>query len=128
MNARMGFRVLALSLASLSGVAVLLWGVLWVQLLVLFPPEHVYVSAASPDGSEIAHFSVKYQGIHRWIPTDIEPHRYVTVVGTRHGEILVRETEHHGTVQDTFAELARKHAPWAVEPIKSLDWSTSRSG
>lgn len=125
MNVRTGFRVLILSLASLSGVAVLLWGFLWVQLLVLFPPEHVYLSAASPDGSEIAHFSVKYQGIHPWIPTDIEPHRYVTVVGTQHGEILVRETEHHGAVQDTFAVLASKHAPWAVEPITSLEWEPS---
>jgi hypothetical protein len=125
MNGRTGLRVLLLGLASLSGLVVLLWGLLWVQLLTRFPPEHVYVSAASPDGTRIAHFSVKYQGTHPWIPTDIEPHRYVTVVGTRHGEILVRETEHHGTVKDTFAELASKHAPWAVEPVASLEWEPS---
>ena len=112
-------------LASLFGAVILLWGFLWVQLLVRFPPEHVYLSATSPDGTEIAHFSVKYQGLHPWVPTDIEPHCYVTVVGTRHGEILARETEYHGTLENTFAELAKKHAPWAVDPIIALEWENS---
>jgi hypothetical protein len=125
MNSRIAIRVLLLSLASLFGVVILLWGSLWVQLLAHFPPEHVYLSATSPDGTEIAHFSVKYQGIHPWFPTDIEPYRYVTVVGTKHGEILVRETEYHGTIKNTFAELAKKHAPWAVDPIMSLEWEMS---
>lgn len=118
-------KTILLSFASLLGVLILLWGLLWVQLLVRFPPEYVYLSATSPDGSEIAHFSVRYQGIHPWFPTDIEPHSYVTVVGTGHGEILVRETENHGAIKNTFAELAKKHAPWAVDSVVSLEWETS---
>jgi hypothetical protein len=114
-----------LGLACICGIVILLWGALWIQLLFCFPPEHVYLSATSPDGTQIAHFSVKYQGIHPWIPTDIEPHCYVTVVGTTHGEILVRETEYHGSVKNSFAELAKKHAPWAVDPIASLEWTAS---
>ncbi|MDY7079203.1 MAG: hypothetical protein SXV54_19995 [Chloroflexota bacterium] len=123
---RKAINVVLLSLVSLFGVVILLWGFLWVQLLVLFPPEHVYLSATSPDGTKVAHFSVKYRGcLHPRVPTDIEPHCYVTVVGTRHGEIIVRETEHRGTLENTFAELAKKHAPWAVDPIISLEWENS---
>jgi len=118
--------IVLLSLLSLFIMVILLWGFLWVQLLVRFPPEYVYLSATSPDGTEIAHFSVKYQGcLHPWIPTDIEPHCYVTVVGTRHGEIIARETESHSTLENTFAELAKKHAPWAVDQIIALEWENS---
>lgn len=125
MNSRIAIRVLLLSLASLFSAVILLWGFLWAQLLVHYPPEHVYLSATSPDGTEIAHFSLKYQGIHSWFPIDIEPYCYVTVVGTKHGEILVRETEYHGTIKNTFAELAIKFVPWAVDPIIHLEWETS---
>jgi hypothetical protein len=124
MNYGKTIRVILLGLTSLFGVVILVWGFLWVQLLIHFPPEYVYLSATSPDGTAIAHFSVKYQGIHPWFPTDIEPHGYVTVVGTKHGEPLVRETEYHGTIKSTFSELAKKYAPWAVDQINSLKWET----
>ncbi len=123
---RKAINVVLLSLVSLFGIVILLWGFPWVQLLVRFPPEHVYLSAASPDGTEIAYFSVKYQDcLNPWVPTDIEPHCYVTVVGTRPGEIIVRETEYHGTLENTFTELGKKYAPWAVDPIISLEWENS---
>jgi hypothetical protein len=125
MNRSKVFRVALMSLATLVGLLVLLWGLLWVQLLVVFPPEHVYLSAESPDGTQIALFSIKYQGIHPWFPTDIEPRAYITVVETRHGSTVLRETECHGTVKNSFAELARQHAPWATDQVMSLKWATS---
>ena len=119
------FRNLLMGLATLFGLLVLLWGLMWVQLLVVFPPEHVYQSAESPDGTQIALFSIKYQGVQPWVPTDIEPHAYITVLETRHGSTVLRETEYHGTVKDSFAELARQHAPWATDQVMSLKWPTS---
>ena len=125
MNKSRVFRIVLMSLATLVGLLVLLWGLLWVQLLVVFPPEHVYLSAESPDGTQIALFSIKYQGVHPWFPTDIEPRAYITVVETRHGSNVLRETEYHGTVKNSFAELARQYAPWATDQVMSLKWATS---
>ncbi len=100
----------------------LLWIKLWIQLNTLWPPEHVYVAEVSPDGNKVALFSIKYQGLTSWLPTDVEPHCYVTIVDTQRGTVLLRETEHHGDVNSSFTELAKKHAPWAVEALNSSAW------
>jgi hypothetical protein len=55
----------------------------------------------------------------------IEPYCYGTVVGTGHGEVLLRETECHGTIKNTFAELAKRYAPWAADRIASFKWEMS---
>jgi len=88
MNSKKLTKVILFSAAFLACAMILIWILLWVQLLTHFPPEHVYVEALSPDGSKIARFSVKYQGIHPWFPTDIEPYCYVTIVDTERGGIL----------------------------------------
>jgi hypothetical protein len=85
-------------------------------------PEHVYVAEVSPDGRKIALFSVKYQGLTPWLPTDVEPYCYVTIVDTKRGTVLLRETEYHGDVNNSFTELAKNHAPWAIEAINSSAW------
>ena len=95
----------------------------WVQDQRNFPPEQVYVSAVSPDGERLALFSIKYQSVSRWIP-DYEPHAYVTVIETEHGSILVRETACGGSIKTRFVELAREHAPWAVEEVTDLAWKS----
>jgi hypothetical protein len=107
--------------SALLGVLVVGWALLWVQLSVRFPAEHVYFEQLSPDAGKTARFSVKYQGLHPWLPVDIEPHCYVTVVDAEWGAVLVRVTEYHGDTEATFAELARKYAPWAVEGVVSRD-------
>ena len=111
--------------AVLLGVVVVAWALLWIQLSVRFPAEHVYFEQVSPDAGKIARFSVKYQGLHPWLPVDIEPHCYVTVVDAKWGAVLVRETEYHGDTEATFAELARKYAPWALEGVVSRDLESS---
>ncbi len=113
-------------LSFLSCVIVLVWVPLWTQLYTYPPPEHVYVEALSPDGSQIARFSVKYQGLSPWFPTDIEPYCYVTIVDAERAGILLRKTEYHGDIKSTFTELARKYAPWAVEQIASQEWGSSQ--
>ena len=110
---------LFIGLASLFAAAFVLWGLLWIQFLTCFPPEHPYVASASPDGKKTARFSVKYEGITRWLPSDIEPHYYVTIVDTAYGRILLRKSEYHGDLNGSFAELAKKHAPWAVTQLDS---------
>jgi len=102
--------------------AALLWIQLWIQLNTLWPPEQVYVAEVSPDGREIALFSVKYQGLTPWVPTDIEPHCYVTLVDTQRGTVLLRETDYRGDVKSSFVALAKNHAPWAVQAIDSRIW------
>jgi len=111
--------------AVLLGVLVVGWALLWVQLSVGFPAEHVYFEELSQDRSKMARFSVKYQGIRPWLPVDIEPHCYVTVIDAEWGAVLVRETEYHGDTQATFVELARKYAPWAVEGVVSRHQGSS---
>lgn len=93
----------------------------WNERDVQYPPEHVYIDSVSPDGSRIALFSIKYQATFLGL-TDVEPHSYITIVGTEHGEVLLRETEYHGKTKDDFAELAKKYAPWAVEQVTSGTW------
>ncbi len=113
-------------LSFLSCALVVIWVPLWTQLYIYPPPEHVYVEARSPDGTEIARFSVKYQGLSPWLPTDIEPYCYVTIVGVERGDIRLRKTEYHGDIKSTFTELARKYAPWALEQIASQEWGSSQ--
>ncbi len=67
----------------------------------------------------MARFSVKWEGIHRWLPYDIEPQYYVTVMENTHSWILVRRSEYHGDLKTSFSELARKHAPWAITDLAS---------
>jgi hypothetical protein len=95
---------------------VILTLVQWNELDVQFPPEHVYIDSVSPDGSRIALFSVKFQATFLGL-TDVEPHSYITIIGTGHGEVLVRKTEYHGQLRTDFIELAKKYAPWAVEQV-----------
>ena len=67
-------------------------------------------------------FSIKFQGTFLWGLTDVEPHSYITVIGTEHGERLVRETEYHGQVKKDFVALANKYAPWALDQVSSEPW------
>jgi hypothetical protein len=124
MNGRRLTKVTLFSAACLAYAVILIWIQLWISLLTHWPPEHVYAEALSPDGSRVAFFSVKYQGIHPWIPTEIEPYKYVTIVDSKTGGILLRETGHYGHIKNSFTELAKKHAPWAVEEISSRPRST----
>jgi len=105
------------------GACVLLSIHAWVQNNRHFPPEQVYVRAASPEGERIALFSIRYQSVSRWMP-DYEPHAYVTVIETEHGGLLVRETEYHGSIKTSFVELAKEYAPWAVEQVTDLEWKS----
>lgn len=126
MDSRRVRRFIPFGAVSLFCLAVLIWIQLWIRLSVRFPPEHVYVDELSPDGGKIARFSVKYQGIRPWLPIDMEPYCYVTIVDARRGAVLLRETEYHGDIKGTFTELARKYAPWAVEQILSLELGSSQ--
>jgi hypothetical protein len=63
-------------------------------------------------------FSVKFQATFLGL-TDVEPHSYITVIGTGHGEVLLRETEYHGSVTEDFVALATQYAPWAVKEVAS---------
>ncbi len=112
-------RILCIA-ASVLGATFVVWVVLWVQLFTCFPAEHVYVTSFSPDGKKVARFSVQYEGIGRWIPDDIEPQYYVTIVDTTYGRVLLRKKEFHGTVKASFSELAGKYAPWAVTELDSV--------
>jgi hypothetical protein len=108
-----------IALASLLGAAFVLWGLLWIQLFACFPSEQVQVTSVSPDGSKTARFSVKWEGIHRWLPYDIEPQYYLTVTENTHSRILVRQSAYQGDMKTSFSELASKHAPWAITDLAS---------
>ncbi len=84
-----------------------------------FSPEHVYYKVLSPDKKMIALFSIKYQGVISWLPSDIEPYCYLTIVDSEHGRIRMRKTEYHGTMEGNFIGMAQKYAPWAAEEIAS---------
>lgn len=112
-------RSIVIGLAVLLGTAFVFWGLLWIQLFACYPSEQVHITAVSPDGSKTARFSVKWEGICRWLPYDVEPQYYITVVETAHSWILVRRSEFHEDVKTSFSELARKHAPWAVAQLAS---------
>lgn len=126
MNSKKLTKVILFSAGFLSCAMILIWIQLWIQLFTVFPPEHVYIDAPSPEGSKTARFSVKYQGIHPWLPLDIEPYCYVTIVDAKRGGILLRETEYHGDIKSAFTELAKKYAPWAVEQIVSQKLGSSQ--
>jgi len=87
-----------------------------------YPPEQIYVQSASPDGSRLALFSVRHQGIVSWIPNDVEPYCYVTLVNAETGRMIQRETLFAPTLKEKFLKLAEKHAPWAVEKIQAKSW------
>ncbi len=108
-----------IALSSFLGVAFVLWVLLWIQLFACFPSEQVYLTSVSPDGSKTARFSVKWEGIYRWLPYDIEPQYYLTVVENTHTRILLRQSEYHGDLKASFLELGKKHAPWAVTDLAS---------
>lgn len=124
MNSKKLIKIILFSTTLLSCAIILIWFQLWISFSTHWPPEHVYIETLSPDGNKLALFSVKYQGIHPWIPTDIEPAKYVTIVDSKTGRILLRKTEHHRDIKNSFVELAKQHAPWAVEQISSQTWST----
>jgi hypothetical protein len=52
--------------------------------------------------------------MYPWLPSDIGPHYYITIVDRYHARILLRKCEYHGDLNASFCELAKKHAPWAV--------------
>ena len=110
-----------ISVVGLLGVMLGLWVSAWIQFFTRVPSEQVYVTSTSPDGSKVARFSVKYQGIYPWLPSDIEPHYYVTIVERDHARILLRESEYHGDLNASFSELAKKHVPWAVPQLVSAE-------
>lgn len=118
------FIVSFLSIIAILSVlgAVVLYALLWIEFHEQWPPEHVYAQVVAPDGASVALFSVRYRGLRPWFPVDVEPHAYVTIVDTRHGAVLVRATEYHGELRQSFAELARKHAPWAGEAVATGPW------
>ena len=119
-----------ISVVCLLGVVLGFWVSAWIQFFTRVPSEQVYVTSVSPDGSRIARFSVKYQGIYTWLPSDIEPHYYLTIVEREHARILLRRSEYHGDLAASFSELAKKHAPWAVAQLTSFERqepSTNRS-
>ena len=107
-------RGLKIALILIGIVAVLEGMILLMVISKPFPPEHVYSQVASEDGKWIALFSVKYQGVISWIPNDIEPYYYLTLVDTKHRRLCVRKSAHCGNMEASFAELARQHAPWAL--------------
>jgi hypothetical protein len=82
-----------------------------------FPPEQVYYQVPSQDGKWIALFSVKHQGIISWIPEDIEPHYYLTLVDRKYGRVCIRKSVFRGDMKASFAELARQDAPWATPQL-----------
>lgn len=102
--------------SALAGLFVF-WILLWVQLFACFPSEQVYLTSVSPDGGKAARFSVKYEGLCRWLPYDIEPQYYVTVTDTAHGRIMLRKNGYHGDLKSSFSELAKQHAPWTVAEL-----------
>jgi hypothetical protein len=108
-------RVLKIAFIVIIVVAIFEGLVLLMVICNPFPPEHVYYQIPSQDGKLIALFSVKYQGVISWIPNDIEPYYYLTLVDTAHRRVGIRTTEFRGTMEASFAELARQHAPWAVQ-------------
>ena len=114
----------AAAILGMVGLCVLLSITAWVQNQRYFPPEQVYVKAVSPDGESLALFSIRYESVSRWHP-DYEPRAYVTVIETEHGSIRLRETASHGSVKESFVELAREYAPWAVERVTDLAWESS---
>ena len=52
----------------------------------------------------------------------MEPHAYVTIVDTKRGTVLLRETDYRGDVKSSFVELAKGDAPWAVQAVESGIW------
>jgi len=98
-----------------------LWIHLWIQLFTCFPPEQVWLTSTSPDGDKTARFSVKHEGIFHWLPSDIEPHYYVTVFDGVHGRMLLRQEDFDGDMTRSFSKLATKHAPWAVKEFNSTN-------
>ena len=110
----------ALLVSLATCLCMVVWILQWTQLVTLFPPEHVYVEVPSPDGSKIARFSVRHQGLQPWLPIDVEPYAYITVVNARWDAIELRQTESHGDTWTSFYEMAKKYAPWAVDEVASL--------
>jgi hypothetical protein len=100
----------------------LLFVVQWRSIDAQYPPELVMVRSVAPGGGRVALFSIKYQGTFLWGTTDVEPHAYVTVVNTDHGQVETRATEYHGYLEDSFATLADKYAPWAVQDVLAGPW------
>jgi hypothetical protein len=119
-------KVIVLVLCTLAALAILgataLYAYLWIDFYERWPPERIYVEQVAPDRASVALFSVKYRGIQTWFPVDVEPCAYVTVVDTRHGAVLERATAYQGTLRESFAELARRYAPWAGEAVEAGPW------
>ena len=118
----------------------LLWGILivvgiitiyqfasvWLEFRLLYPSEQQLVRANSPDGEQVAYFSVKYEDLHPWWPANPTPHFYITVRDAKSGEILLRETDFdwpktkpYRSTGDSFNNLARTYAPWAESRFQS---------
>lgn len=123
-------------MVTIKGTTLLIWALLmfvlfgcllllvvqWRSIDAQYPPELIMVRSVAPGGERIALFSIKYQGTFLWGATDVEPHAYITVVNTAHGQVEARATEYHGYLSNSFVALADKYAPWAVEDVLAGPW------
>lgn len=114
-------RLLGVGLLMIGTAAVLQFATVWLEYHLLYPPEHQFVQTASPDGEQIAVFSVKYEGIYSWWPANPKPHFYITVTDAASGKLILRETDYDWpptgaytrSTGNSFTRLARVYAPWA---------------
>lgn len=114
-------------------IAVSQFTAVWLAYRVLYGPEQQLVQLTSPDGEQVAHFSVKYEGAVPWWPAHPQPHFYITVTDADSGKLLLRETDFewpgsksYRSTTDSFTRLARVYAPWAEQHFQSdISHSTS---
>ena len=106
--------------------AVFQYASLWLEYKLLYGPEQRLAKVISPDGTQIAHFSVKYEGPTPWWPANPKPHFYITVLDTKSGKELLRETDYdwpqskpYRSSFGSFNNLAHTFAPWAETRIEA---------
>jgi hypothetical protein len=113
-------RLLGTVLIVVGVTAVISFSSVWLRYRLLYGSEQRLAQVNSPDGEQIAYFSVKYEGPYPWWPANPQPHFYITVVETASGEMLLRETDYDWprakffhSADSSFTNLARAYAPWA---------------
>jgi len=107
----------------------------WLAFHLGYPSEQQMAQVHSPDGGQVAIFSVKYEGRYSWWPANPKPHFYITVQHITNNKVLYRETDFdwpitksYYSATDSFTNLAKRYAPWAeyrfqpesVNPTSSL--------
>ncbi|MCP4417094.1 MAG: hypothetical protein GY805_10755 [Chloroflexi bacterium] len=134
-------RLLWSSLIIAGIIAVYQFASIWLEYKLMYPSENQLVQVNSPDGEQIACFSVKYEGNHSWWPDNPKPHFYITVVEPESGKVLLRETDFdwpetqpYRSTDDSFASLAQTYATWAdfqqpeiipIAPTFFIPWAES---